>query len=180
MIVFVLPEVHAQVVSDTAVVVGQPLQLQASGGVGYFWNPATGLSNPEIANPIAVFDESSMGRMHYQLVVSNEAGCTDTANVQVRIFKTDPQIFIPSAFTPNGDSHNDIFRPIAAGMRQIDYFRVFNRWGQLVFSTTENGKGWDGRVNGKEQASGTYAWVVKGVDYTGKQFSAKGTVTLIR
>jgi gliding motility-associated-like protein len=121
-----------------------------------------------------------MESIRYQVVVSDEAGCSDTAYVQVRIFKTEPRIFVPSAFTPNGDNNNDVFRPIAAGMKQMEYFRVFNRWGQLVFSTTENGKGWDGRINGQEQASGTYVWLVKGIDYTGKEFSAKGTVTLIR
>jgi gliding motility-associated-like protein len=65
-------------------------------------------------------------------------------------------------------------------MAKMDYFRVFNRWGQLVFSTTTDRQGWDGKLNGKEQGSGTFAWLVKGVDYTGKVFFAKGTVTLIR
>ena len=99
---------------------------------------------------------------------------------KVKIFKTNPQVFVPTAFTPDGDGRNDLFRPIAVGISRIEYFRVFNRWGQLVFSTTVNGKGWDGRIGGKEQGSGTFVWLVKGVDYTGKTFFAKGTVTLIR
>ena len=61
-----------------------------------------------------------------------------------------------------------------------DYFRVYNRWGQMVFETTMSGKGWDGRVAGKEQATSTYVWIVKGTDYTGKMVVEKGTVTLIR
>jgi gliding motility-associated-like protein len=65
-------------------------------------------------------------------------------------------------------------------MTTIEYFRIYNRWGQLVFSTTINGKGWDGRINGKEQGTGVYVWVVKGTDFTGKVVAAKGTVTLIR
>lgn len=178
-VVFVLPEVRAYAGGDTAVVVGQQVQLKATGGMGYIWSPATALSNSEIPDPVAVYD-GSLESVRYQVVVNDEAGCTDTAYVQVRIFKTDPRIFVPTAFTPNGDSNNDIFRPIAAGMNRIEFFRVFNRWGELVFSTTENGQGWDGRLNGQEQASGTYVWVVKGIDYTGKVFSAKGTVTLIR
>jgi gliding motility-associated-like protein len=178
-IVSVLPEVNAFAGGDTAVVVGQQVQLLATGGVGYIWSPATALNNPEIPNPVAVYD-GSLESVRYQVVVNNEAGCTDTTYVQVRIFKTEPRIFVPSAFTPNGDNNNDIFRPIAAGISRIEFFRVFNRWGELVFSTTENGKGWDGRIKGQEQASGTYVWVVKGIDYTGKEFFAKGTVTLIR
>jgi gliding motility-associated-like protein len=178
-VVTVLPEVKAYAGGDTSVVVGQKVQLRATGGIGYIWTPATALSSFEIPDPVAVYD-GSMESIRYRVVVSDAAGCTDTAYLQVRIFKTDPKIFVPSAFTPNGDNINDIFRPIAAGISRIEFFRVFNRWGQMVFSTTENGKGWDGRINGEEQASGTYVWVIKGVDYTGKVFSDKGTVTLIR
>jgi gliding motility-associated-like protein len=114
------------------------------------------------------------------VIVVDENNCTDSAFVTVKIFKTNPQVFVPSAFTPNNDGKNDVFRPIAVGILNIEYFRVFNRWGELVFSTTTNGKGWDGKIGGKEQASGTFVWVVKGVDYTGKSVFAKGTVTLIR
>ncbi|MCU7551050.1 PKD domain-containing protein [Chitinophagaceae bacterium LB-8] len=178
-LVTVLPEVVAYAGGDTAVVVGQKVQLKATGGVDYSWNPATALSNPKIPDPVALYD-GSLESIRYQVVVRDATGCTDTAYVQVRIFQTDPRIFVPSAFTPNGDNINDVFRPIAVGMSRIEFFRVFNRWGELVFSTNENGKGWDGRIDGQYQASGTYVWVVKGVDYTGKDFSAKGTVTLIR
>jgi len=98
----------------------------------------------------------------------------------VKVFKTEPRVFVPTAFTPNGDGLNDQFRPIAVGISKIEYFRVFNRWGELVFSTTVNGKGWDGNIAGKPQGSGTFVWVVRGIDYKGKHFFAKGTVTLIR
>jgi gliding motility-associated-like protein len=96
------------------------------------------------------------------------------------VFITQPKVFVPSAFTPNGDGRNDQLRPIAVGITHIDYFRVYNRWGELVFSTTTNGKGWDGTVNGKPQQTNTYAWIVQAIDYTGKTFFQKGTVTLIR
>ncbi|RZM18976.1 MAG: T9SS type B sorting domain-containing protein [Pedobacter sp.] len=86
------------------------------------------------------------------------------------MFKTPPQIFIPTGFTPNNDNRNDVVRPIAVGITKIEYFRIFNRWGELVFSTTTNGEGWNGKVKGKEQGTGVYAWVVKAVDYTGKEF----------
>ena len=157
----------------------QPLQLKASGGVKYSWSPATWLNKTDISNPVAIYSED-VENATYKVYVFNEANCVDSAFVSVKIFKTNPQVFVPTAFTPDGDGRNDLFRPIAVGISRIEYFRVFNRWGQLVFSTTVNGKGWDGRIGGKEQGSGTFVWLVKGVDYTGKTFFAKGTVTLIR
>ena len=97
----------------------------------------------------------------------------------VKVFKTAPDIFVPNAFTPNRES-NPVFRPIPVGISKLKYFRIFNRWGQLVFSTTQSGKGWDGMVSGKVQNAGTYAWMVEGIDYTGKTVTKKGTMVLIR
>lgn len=165
--------------NDTIIVAGQQLQFEASGGSIYRWTPATGLSDPNIFNPIGTYD-GSYDSIRYTVYVSNEIGCTDTASVAVRIFRTDPQVFVPTAFTPNNDGKNDVFVPIPVGMTQIEYFRVYNRWGQLVYSGNSKNGGWDGRINGNPQPSGTYAWLVKGTDFTGKDFFAKGTVTLIR
>lgn len=178
-VVNVLPPVNAFAGRDTAVIIGQPLQLQASGGVDYHWYPPFGLSDPKIANPVAVYDGAA-DSIRYTVVVTNEAGCIDSAAVVVRVFKTEPRIFVPTAFTPNGDGNNDIFRPIPVGMSRIEYFQVYNRWGELVFQSTDGRSGWDGRINGSLQGTGTFVWLVKGVDFTGKIFSAKGTVTLIR
>ncbi|HEX2609351.1 MAG TPA: gliding motility-associated C-terminal domain-containing protein, partial [Flavisolibacter sp.] len=177
--VVVLPKVNAFAGKDTAVVVGQPLQFSASGGVGYTWSPATGLNKINVFNPIGIYD-GSFDSIRYKVVVMDEAGCTDSSSIKVKVFRTDPRIFVPSAFTPNGDGKNDYFRPIAVGISRIEYFSVYNRWGQLVFSTTVNEMGWDGTLGGKEQPSGTYVWLVRGVDYTGKVVFAKGTSTLIR
>jgi hypothetical protein len=57
---------------------------------------------------------------------------------------------------------------------------VYNRWGELVFSTTVNGRGWDGKISGAPQATNTFVWIVKGIDYLNKPFLKKGAVTLIR
>lgn len=178
-IVTVLPKIFPFAGNDTAVVVGQPLQLNATGGTGYEWSPPIALNNPLIHNPVAIYD-GSIDSVTYKVLINNEAGCVDSAYVTVRVFKTNPQIFVPTAFTPNGDGKNDVFRPIAVGIAKFDYFRVFNRWGQLVYQTQRVGVGWDGRIGGKEQATGTFVWLVKGTDYTGKAVFAKGTVTLIR
>jgi len=65
-------------------------------------------------------------------------------------------------------------------MKNFMYFRVYNRWGQLLFSTEEPNKGWDGSFNGKKQQSGTYVYVIEAVDYNDKPYFKKGTFVLIR
>lgn len=178
-IVTVLPKVRASAGRDTAIVAGQPLQLDASGGVAYQWSPPFSLNNINIANPIASLN-GNPDSIRYKVYVRDVAGCLDSATVLVKIFKTNPQIFVPTGFTPNGDGRNDVLKPIAVGIDRIDYFKVFNRWGQLVFSTIINGQGWDGKIGGKDQSSGTFVWLVKAIDYSGKSVFQKGTTTLIR
>ncbi|MFN2457266.1 MAG: PKD domain-containing protein [Chitinophagaceae bacterium] len=178
-VVTVLPEIKAFAGRDTAVIIGQALQFQASGGTEYLWSPATSLSNANIPDPVAVYDATTENIL-YRVIVGDDNGCIDSAFVNVRVFKTDPSIFVPTAFTPNGDGKNDFLRPIAVGIAEIEYFRVYNRWGQLVFSTTTNGQGWDGKIGGKEQNTATFVWLVKGVDIAGKTIFLKGTSVLIR
>jgi gliding motility-associated-like protein len=173
------PKVKAFAGNDTTVVINQPLQFSGSGGVNYSWTPATHLSNTTISNPVGIYginDDS----ITYKLVVTDAIGCSDSAYVTVRVFKTNPYIFVPSAFTPNDDGLNDVFKPIAVGIQKINYFSVYNRWGQLVFTTTINGRGWDGKIKGQLQGTGVFVWMASGIDYLGQPFFQKGTVTLIR
>jgi gliding motility-associated-like protein len=179
-VVNVLPEVIANAGRDTIIIAGLPLQLRATGGVSYSWSPATGLSNPNIAGPIALLD-GNPEIVTYQVVVRNQAGCADSATITVTVFKTGPDIFVPTGFTPNGDGRNDLFRPIYVGMASIDYFSVYNRWGQLVYTSNINdGRGWDGTIGGLKQNSGTFIWMVRATDVLGKVHFKRGSVTLIR
>ncbi len=178
-IVTVLPKIRPFAGNDTAVIVGQPLQFNATGGESYSWSPPTGLNNTDIGNPIGMYD-GSFDSIRYTVQVINEAGCFDTASIKVKIFKTQPSIFVPTAFTPNNDGRNDQIMPIAVGMQKINYFRIYNRWGQLVFSTTTNGHGWDGKIGGVLQGTNVFVWLVSAEDYLGKPYFQKGTVTLIR
>lgn len=178
-VVTVNEEVIAYAGRDTAVVVGQPLQFDARGGESYVWQPDEGLSNAAVANPIGLYDGGT-DSVRYQVTVYDAAGCADQATILVKIYKSNPRVFVPTAFTPNRDGKNDLVRPIAVGLTKLEYFRIYNRWGQLVFETTENGRGWDGKLGGTEQGSGTYVWIVKGKDFLGKVVFDKGMVTLIR
>ena len=178
-VVTVLPKVNAFAGKDTSVVVGQPLHFNATGGVSYLWTPATALNDPGIHNPVAVYD-GSFTSIRYRVLVTNAIGCMDSAFITVKIFDVHPQIFVPTAFTPNGDGLNDVIRPIGVGIKKFNYFRIYNRWGQLVFSTSTNEDGWDGKIGGKEQGTATFVWIVSGIDYLDRPFFKKGTVTLIR
>lgn len=174
--VFVIPPVQAFAGNDTDIVINQPLQLTGTGGSIYQWQPATGLNKTDVFNPVAILQKSQQ----YIVKVSTPEGCFAYDTVNVRVFTTPPGFFVPNAFTPNTDRRNDVFKPVTAGISVLKYFRVYNRWGQLVFATTQTGKGWDGTLNGREQPLGVYVWVAEAITYTGISIKDKGTVTLIR
>jgi len=179
-LVTVRPKVNAYAGNDTVMIVALPLHLKATGGVTYQWYPASGLDNPNIAAPIATLDGNPQN-VNYLVTVWDELGCMDTASIDIVVFKTGPEIFVPTGFTPNGNGRNDVFRPIYVGMKTIDYFRVYNRWGKLIYSHNKNdGRGWDGTIDGKNQNTGTFIWMVKATDVLDKVHVKKGTVVLIR
>lgn len=178
-VITVHAKVHAFAGNDTVVVSGQPLQLNATGGATYAWTPAAGLTNAAISNPVATLTALT-DAITYSVRVTRSDGCFADDDIKVKVFKTLPDIFVPTGFTPNGDGRNDVIKPILAGMRSLTYFRVYNRWGQLVFSTSEAGKVWDGTLNGVQQKSDTFVFMAEGVDYLGKKLQRKGTVVLVR
>jgi gliding motility-associated-like protein len=178
-LVTVMPRVKAFAGNDTAIVMNQPLQLQASGGQVYSWFPTTGLSNPAINNPVVSFP-AGVDTLRYSLKVTDAAGCSATDDIVISRFKTGTNVFVPSAFTPNKDGKNDVIRPILAGIKQLNFFRVYNRWGNIIYQTSEHGKGWDGLVNGQAQNAGTYVYVLQAIDFTGVPVQQKGTFVLLR
>ena len=164
---------------DTTAHAGDQFPLLAmSEGISYTWFPATGLSNPNIANPIVTVGNIG-DEMTYQVVGVTAEGCKGEGYVKIRVYKG-PEIYVPTAFTPNNDGKNDKFTPYPVGIKSYNYFRVFNRWGQLIFSTTRLHDGWDGKIAGKEQPTGAYVWMIEGVTKDNKLITKKGTVTLIR
>lgn len=163
--------------SDTSVVLGQPLLLHATGSTHYLWSPAQWLSNIGIATPVAL----PQNDITYRVRVSNNVGCFDEDTIRVHVYFIEPGFHVPNAFTPNGDGRNDRFRPIAIGMKSVDLFRVYNRWGQLVYSNPDlKNAGWDGTFIGKAQDPGTYVWYAEGTDYKNIRVRKKGSVVLIR
>lgn len=178
-VVKTLPPIHAAAGNDTVIVAHQRLQLNATGGVKYQWSPASYLSATDISNPVAIIDQAN-GGLQYNVLVYNEIGCSATAHLNVKVYATAPNVFVPNAFSPNGDGKNDVLRPITAGIEHLAYFNVYNRWGKMVFTSKNEGNGWNGRLLGKDQAADTYVWELRATDYNGRLITAKGVVVLVR
>ena len=153
-------------------------QLQTVGGISYIWSPPTDINNIRIANPVV----NPVQDTWYKVSVTGNNGCAaeDSILVKSSIANANGNFYVPNAFTPNGDGVNDVFRPIPIGMKQINYFKVYDRWGQLMFSTTQQNAGWDGTFKGHPQDPAVFVWIAGGVDYQDKKITQKGTVTLIR
>lgn len=168
-------QTNARLGNDTIAAFGQPVQLHASGGDLYEWTPATGLSDPKSADPVATLNAD----MQYIVAAYTSFGCPTYDTILIKAYRG-PNIYVPNAFTPGNGGRNDRFRAIAVGITNISYFNIYNRTGQLIYSSRNISEGWDGSRNGQPQPAGTYIWMIKGADYLGKAHSEKGTVVLIR
>lgn len=177
--VTVVPRIIPNAGNDTMAVIGRPLQLGASGGLSYVWNPSTFLNNPLIANPIFT-GAAGTDSVVYTVRVYTQAGCYAEDNVTVTIFNGIANIWVPSGFTPNKDGKNDILRPITKGIKQLIHFHVFNRWGQLIYTTSKLGEGWDGTYKNELQPNGAYVYEAVGIDYADNKVYTKGTSVIIR
>ncbi len=191
-LVKMLPPVYAFAGNDTNAVLNKAHQLTATGagaGGSYVWDYPSGvnLSDRTDDNPTAIFvpvpgigEYSPIDTNYYWLSVTatNAAGCKATDSIRINVF-IGPTNYVPNAFSPNGDGINDIFKPINVGSN-IEYFRVFNRYGEIVFQTSRFRDGWNGFFKGKEQPAGAYVWVYKGKDSRGREIIEKGTVMLVR
>ena len=173
--VTVIQPVRVNITPDTYVSPGNTVQLHSEGGISYNWTPTTGLNNPSIPDPLATITQD----ITYKVIVTTADGCKTEDSVTIKAYKG-PDIYVPTAFTPNHDGKNDRFIPIPVGIKELNYFKVYNRWGQLLYSTSQLREGWDGRFSGIEQDSGVYIWIVRGITNDNKIIFKKGTVVLIR
>ncbi|MEY2830197.1 MAG: hypothetical protein RIQ33_2055 [Bacteroidota bacterium] len=113
-------------------------------------------------------------------ILYNEYWCSSRDTIWVPYIEC-PEIIVPTAFTPNGDGKNDNFFLLYKNFTKLNYFEVFNRWGEIVYSTTElTTLGWDGKFKGNEQPSGVYIFKIMATDFNGELKSLNGNVTLIR
>jgi gliding motility-associated-like protein len=163
--------------SDTTIVKGEKIHFDATGGDKYVWSPATNLDDTTVYNPTGYYPDT--GHFGYTVHIESPYGCSGNSSIHVTVVN-DARFFMPTAFTPNGDGMNDVFRPIAIGYKDIKYFRVYNRWGQLVYDDNSFETGWDGTYNNKQAEMGVYYWEIIFTDRHGKDSFLKGDVTLVR
>ena len=151
-------------------------QLNASGALTYSWQPAAGLDNPKKPDPIAAVGSTTV----FEVTGVNQYGCSATAAITVQA-TTDgiPRFVVPNAFTPNNDNINDCFGIRRWGNAQIEQFRIYNRWGQLIFETKNPSECWDGTFKGKPQNAGGYVYVIKAQTLCGN-VTRTGMLMLIR
>ncbi len=121
-----------------------------------------------------IFTES--GKYKVRLTVSNE---TQTASDSIDVILSESQIMVPSIFTPNGDGFNDEFRVAYTSIAEFQA-TVVNRWGRVVYTWTNPQTGWDGNINGKPAAEGTYFYIIKAKGADGKPYKLKGHINLLR
>ncbi|MCX8081195.1 MAG: gliding motility-associated C-terminal domain-containing protein [Bacteroidia bacterium] len=137
---------------------------------------SNGQYKDSIKNPIFNFKE--MGQYITSLIVTSDKGCKDTTFKTV-IVGDEFGIYIPNAFSPNGDGFNDVFVPKGHGINKFEMF-IYDRWGNIVFHSREFGKGWDGKIKGADATNDVYVYLVKVKDLNGKNREFKGHVTLLR
>lgn len=161
--------------SPASVIYGTSSQLAGSGGGGYQWTPATGLSCSTCVNPVAQPTASTV----YTLEVTSEYGCKSYTTVLVEVDLICGELFAPSAFSPNGDGNNETWTVYGNCIQTIQC-DIFNRWGQKVFSITSPGEAWDGTLNGIAQNSGVFIYLVNATFINGDTKSQKGNFTLVK
>jgi len=169
------PIPNVQIVNhDTTIIIGSSVQLYATGATTYSWWPATGLNNPNIVNPVSTPQEP----MKYVVTGIGLDGCSSSDSVNINI-NYHGVVDVPSAFSPNGDGKNDVFRVEHMTIEKIVEFRVYNRWGQEVYKSEDN-KGWDGTWSGVPQDVGTYTYLIRVGFPDGSLQTFKGSLTLVR
>jgi gliding motility-associated-like protein len=134
---------------------------QSSGTNTWSWSFGDLNSGSSLQNPVYTYNDTG----HYEVVqtVTNNNGCTDTATMEIYISE-DFTFYAPNGFTPNGDGTNDVWRPVGIGISDSRYeLLIFDRWGKLIYETTDPQQAWDGRVNGSTEIAqqDVYVWKVK-------------------
>ena len=166
---------YANAGNDTIVLTNIPFQLNGRGNGAFKWFPADGLNNDGIPNPTGLLNNDQT----YLLTVTSPEGCVAKDTIKVSVSKG-TAVYVPNAFTPNGDGVNDRLKPLYIGIKQLHQFTIYNRWGQQVFATSNMSQQWNGWIQGQPAPAGTYVWMVKAEDILGHVYQLKGTITLIR
>jgi len=141
----------------------------------YEWKPSDFLSCAYCREPVV----TPLEDRSYTLVVTDSSGCKATDEVTV-VVKTDYDVFMPNVFSPNGDGVNDVYEPIDYGSVRMGTMKIFNRWGALIYETSDIHAGWDGTFKGEKLTPAVFIYHITGEFLDGSTFDETGSVTLIR
>ena len=162
---------------DIITCIGFPVKLNVTGASSYLWSPSFGLDDATKQNPVATLDTTTT----FIVKGTDSSGCFSYDTITVNVSTKGIVSFqVPNAFTPNGDGRNDCF-----GIRNwggditVQEFKIYNRWGQLIFSTTNSSDCWDGTFKGAKQDPGGYPYIIKATSPCGN-ITRTGIVLLIR
>jgi gliding motility-associated-like protein len=161
-------------VIDAAFNFPEPLHARQFGN-SVAWTPATSLDDPFSYSPTF----RGLSPQLYTIEIKTATGCI---TVDTQLVKTHKkiEIYVPTAFTPNGNGINDRLRPMLMGFSKVNYFRIFDRWGKLLFSMNSDQPGWDGKINGQPADMQTVVWILEAVDVDGVVHNKQGTTVLYR
>jgi len=168
--------------SQTTITEGNSTLLIGSStgtGVTYTWTPGTSLNCSNCVTPTANPGSTTT----YTLYVKDNVGCVDSAMITITVKKacsTDEDVYIANIFSPNGDGINDVLNIQGTGLTSI-YWAIYDRWGNLVFQTTDPAQGWDGTENGRAMESATYVYYLKAIcKKTNEEIKLKGNVSILK
>ncbi len=174
-VVHQLPQVNAG--DDQVVLAGDNVPLNGWGtGVSYNWAPPQDIDCAYCLNTTA----HPMITTTYTLWITNDFGCQASDDVVIKVGCTDDVVYVPNAFSPNDDGNNDQLFVRSRGLKVLNYFRVYDRWGSLVFESHDMSSGWDGKVRDKISMPGVYVWYMEGSCANGQKVELQGNVTLVR
>ncbi|MEQ1554336.1 MAG: PKD domain-containing protein [Ferruginibacter sp.] len=162
--------------NDEIGVVNLPLTLHARQfGDSVLWKPFISLDNFSSYSPIFV----GAIEQDYTIQIKTKSGCITVDTQMVKLVK-EIAIYVPSAFTPNGDGLNDILRPVFYGIKQLLYFKIYDRWGKLLYQTQTLKQGWNGMYKNTILGAQTVVWILEALGADGKIYAKHGTTVLIK
>ena len=160
--------------ADESILAGNSVMLSPLGGVTYVWSPPTNLSCTNCENP----DASPLTTTTYIVTGTDANGCVSLDTIIVEVDESSV-LYIPTAFSPNGDGQNDVLFVRAGAVENFE-FSIYDRWGERVFNTTDLSLGWDGSFRGKPLNSAVFVYAISGKYYNGDSFEQKGNITLLK
>lgn len=180
-VVHPLPSINAG--SDKNIIAGGSVPIQTTGNhiATYAWSPSDGLSCNNCAEPVAAPTKTT----EYHVQVTSEFGCMAGDDVTVFVTCDEKQLWLPNTFTPNGDGQNDRFYPHGKGITSVSRFRIYNRWGEVIYDvanmpTDDPNYGWDGTYKNQQLKPDVFVYYITAKCSTGEPLEIKGDITLIR